>query len=263
MASIREVETAIANLIDSTVYPSGHLSPSITGTLVKIGIGYPISVQLDIDLAAGNSQVSVFPVGKSDKNSTRFQTVWKETSINSATLTVTVVGNQITIGGVVSVPQAILISLNYTNYGYQFLIADTTATIAAALAALIPGATVSGSTITLTGAVLSLRASVVVDGNLTKEVKRQDKVFVVSVFSPTPDDREVLGDAIDVLFADNYRIDFPDTFGGLIIYKAVHEMDVGEKNIIYQRDLFYSVEYPTTVHQTGTVIESTVLNLSQ
>lgn len=262
MATIRQVENSIATLVDSVVYPSGHLMPSITGNLVRIVIGYPISEQLDNDVAAGIAQIRVFPIGKSDKNTTRFPKIWNTVNISAPTLTSTVLNNTITIGGSVSVPQAVLVNLNGTLYGYSVILTDTTSTIASALAALIPGASAIANVITITGAILKLTASVVVNGQSAKEIKRQVKIFYVSIYAPTPDQRDILGDAVDVVLGNVERLDFQDTTQAIIVYKGADEIDIFEKNIIYERDLLYTVEYPTMIYQEDTVIEGIDLNLT-
>jgi phage tail sheath gpL-like len=200
--------------------------------------------------------VSIFPIGNSDKNTTRFMQYWNLVSLDTATLTATVAANQITIGGTVGTPQAVLITYNGINYGYEVLISDTTSTIAAALAALIPTATAVANVITIAGQIDSLRAVVVVSGLAALEVKRQSKLFYVSVYTPNPDFRDAIADAIDVVLGQAKRLNFPDTTQALITYKGANEQDTFEKNIIYQRDLVYTIEYPTMMYDTYTTIES-------
>jgi len=262
MATLREVQNAIKELIVTAVYPNGVTNPSITGTLVKVRVGWPLSVKLDEDVLAGNSQIRIFPIGMADKNTTRFPKIEKTVQIYTPTLTTSVVSNQIMIGGTVTLPQAILIDLNGNLYGYLVLLSDTVNTIAAALAALIPGATALANVITVTGSILKLTASVVVDGEVATEIKRQRKIFYVTIYAPTPDQRDTLGDAVDVMLGNVYRINFPDTTQAVMIFKATNEVDAFEKNIIYQRDLVYTVEYPTMKYGTATVIEGTKVNLS-
>lgn len=262
MATIREVENAIKEVVVNTVYPNGTASPSITGSLVKIRVGWPLSVKLDEDVLAGNSQIRIFPVGMGDKNVTRFQRIEHTVELFSATLFVSVVNNTITITGAVSMPQAILVNLNGQLYGYSVVDTDTLDTIASALAALIPGASALANVITVTGQLLKLTASVVVNGITATEIKRQIKIFYVSIYAPTPDNRDTLGDAVDVTLGNIERLNFDDGSQAIITYKAANEVDDFEKNIIYQRDLIYTVEYPTMVYGQTAIIEGTRLNLT-
>lgn len=262
MATIRQVEDALKAIVVNAVYPNGTSNPSIVGTLVKIRNGWPISAVLDADVLAGNSQVSIFPVGMTDKNVTKFTQIWQESSRNLATLFTAVVNNQITITGAVTVPQAILVTLNKIDYGYIVQSTDTLDTIASSIAALIPGASALANVITITGVIQSLLAVVVVTGTLALEIKRQIKLFYVSVFSPTPDIRETLGDAIETALGSSIYLQFADGTSAPIFYKGINEQDMHEKNIIYQRDLVWTIEYPSMIYSTGTEIQSIYANIN-
>jgi len=261
MATIREVENAIKSLVVQAVYPNGTSSPSITGSLVKIRVGYPISEKLDADVLAGNSQITIFPIGNSDQNTTRFPRIWHETQRNLATLTTSVNANEITIGGIVTVPQAILVTFNRVDYGYVVQADDTLETIATNIAALIPGASAAGNVITLTN-LSTVRAVVVVSGKITKELERQWKLFFISVFTPNPDFRETLSEAIRIKIAEAIWLSLPNNTNATIFFKGANEQDIFEKNIIYQRDLVYRVEYPTTITQETTAVQSIEINVN-
>jgi len=262
MATLREVQNAMKALVIAAIYPNGVTNPSITGTLVKVRVGWPLSVKLDEDVLIGNSQIRIFPIGMSDKNTTRFQRIENTVSLNAATLFTAVLTNKVTITGTVIVPQAIVINLNGESYGYSVLATDTLSTIATALAALVPGASALANVITITGPIFKLTAEVAVTGQMATEIKRQRKIFYVTIYAPTPDQRETLGNAVDVALSNVYRLNFPDTTQAVMIYKAMNEGDMFEKNIIYQRDLIYTVEYATMLYGNATVIEGIKVNLS-
>lgn len=262
MATQRQVMIEIATFVDGVIYPNGHTQPSISNNLVKISMGWPISQQLDTDVLAGNAQISVFPIGMTDKNVSRFPKVWNTVSLNTPTLTATVVGNTIDIDGTPSVPQAVLLNLNGTLYGYSVQLGDTLDNIASSLAALLPSATAVANVITVNGEILKLTASIVVDGMAAKEVKRQKEVFTISIFAPTPTIRDTLSDALDVAFESVHRINFSDTTQAIMVWRGNRTMDDYEKNIIYQQQILYTVEYPTMSYETQTVIEGIKLNLT-
>ena len=140
MATIRDVENSLKTLIVGSVYPNGTSNEPITGIgkIVKIRIGWPISESLDADLLLGNSVVSIFPVGHSDKNTTRFFWYWQKSEISSATLFVNILHNTIEITGSVTIPQAIVVIYNKVAYGYEVQATDTLDSIASNISALIP-----------------------------------------------------------------------------------------------------------------------------
>jgi len=262
MATQTQVMSEIATFVDGVVYPNGHAQASITNNLVKISIGWPISQQLDQDVLAGNAQISVFPIGMTDKNVSRFPKVWNVVRLNTPTLTTAVVNNTVDIGGIASVPQAILINLNGTLYGYSVQLGDTLDSIATGLAAIIPGATAVANLITISGEILKLTANVVVDGMAAKEVKRQTEIYTISIFAPTPTIRATLNDAIEVAFESVHRINFSDTTQAIMTYRGNRTLDDYEKNIIYEQQILYTVEYPTMSYENQTVIEGIKLNLT-
>jgi len=256
MATIRDVENAIQEIVREAIYPNGMSNPPIILNEVRIGNGWPVATQLDQDLLAGNAQITVFPVGMTDKNVTRFTQIWQESYRNLATLFINVVDNQITIDGFVTTPQAVLITLNGIDYGYEVLPTDTLNIIAANIAALIPGATSIANVITISGVIYSLRGVPVVTGSLALEYKRQIKLFYVCVFAPDYDSREILGDAVEEKLGANIYLHFADQTSAPIFYKGIEEIDANEKNIAYQRNIVWTVEYPSMIYSTGTEIQS-------
>ncbi|MDT8871602.1 hypothetical protein RAA17_12225 [Komagataeibacter rhaeticus] len=73
---------------------------------------------------------------------------------------------------------------------------DTATTIAAALAAQIPGATVSGSTITVPGAT-TLDGATGGYATAVRTARRQQQLFQVTIWSASPAARDALGTAIE------------------------------------------------------------------
>ena len=68
MADIADVSTLLSTMALNAVFPSGTSSPSVTGKSVTVGPGWPQPGSLDAEIAAGNSNVSVFPPpGASEK----------------------------------------------------------------------------------------------------------------------------------------------------------------------------------------------------
>lgn len=274
MADLVDVENALVALISQVLYPtgvSGPRAPSITGVPTVVYAGWPVSSQLDADLLAlsenpanGRMHVTVFPPKGMERNTTRFQRQWQQVAPAVQTLTMTINGQTVTVGGTVSTPQNVmlLVGAPYQPYVYAVQPTDTLATIAVALAALVPGASAAGGVITLPSSAILTAARVGATAKAIKEIRRQEKVFMICVWADTPAHRDAAVQAIDVALADLSFLAFPDTDAGRLIYKSTNVDDQQSKANLYRRDLYYTVEYGTYQVQIQTQIVATELNVS-
>ena len=263
MATIADIENTLCALLVPVIYPNGVLMPSITGSNILLTPGRPVSGVLDSQLSANASMVTVFPLHGSDKDVTKFSSkIWQQVSVNVGTLFGNISENVIIITGTVTVPQGILVTIDKVNYPYTVLISDTLDTICTNVAALIPGATASGNTITLNNGFSIASVHIIQQGQVARESKRQQKLFYVSVFSPNPTHRGIIGDAIETYLGDIERFYFADTTSAVIWYKTVNEYDSYQKQIVYQRDLVWNIEYPTMIYENATTIGDVELNLT-
>lgn len=255
MPDLSQVLTTVTLLVEQAVYPDGTSQPSVAGVQVTIEEGWPISSQLDKDIAAGNAHVSVFPTNK-ERVITKFERVFQANQQTVATLTATVSGQTVTIGGTVAVSQSVMVIVNQEysqGYGYQVLITDTLDSIASSIANLIPGATSLGPVVTISTA-FDIIARIATQYTASEELSRQDREFIITVWAPDPNIRFLLGSAIDVFFKENYRIILSDNYYGQVFYDHVEEVDMLEQQTIYRRNLFYIIQYPTTLTKTYTTI---------
>lgn len=261
MAFILQLEEHIARQIGLVVYPDGLTSPSITGNAVKVITGFPIKSELDSDLGQGISVVSVFPVGGMERNVTRYLREWTELSRPDTTIFLELVGNEITVSGAADAEQVCLVRMPDGDYSYETVSGDTLDIVATNLASSIPGATALGSVITLP---VSTGVSVFVSVYVTmgREVKRQQKVYNMFVWSPTVTSRAIIGDAIDLHFAENTRqLLLADDFYIYFFYHGTIEEDMLQKHNIFKRCLEYNVEYPTVVTKKFNTLVVTDINL--
>jgi hypothetical protein len=272
VADVADVTNTLVSLISSVIYPNGGGSPSAIGFDANIFPGWPDPSLLDANLNAipSVSSVSVYPRPE-EHNTTRFMDTWQEISRNTATLTLTAVGQNVTVGGTVpnpitSNPQNVVIFVNSVPYVYGVQQGDTTATIAAALCALIaaavPGTSVAGAAITLPALARIGALRVGITGVAVEEIRRQQKLFQIAVWSATPLARDKIAAAIDVVLAGTFFLTLPDQSAARLIYVRNLESDALQKDRLYRRDLFYSVEYPTLDVETETEITQTVLEVS-
>lgn len=252
MADLDDILGKMVTLITGIIYPNGTDHSSSTGGTVKVYEGWPIPSILESDLAAGTAHVSVFPQ-QAERNTTRRPIAFEEAHIPAATLTATVAGNVVTIGGTVTIPQAVMVIANDVGYAYQLRTGDTLAGIAASLAALIPNATADGTSITISG-VYRLSANVIVNGIACKETRRQERVIQVTVWAPTPAIRTAIVKVVDPYLGAIERFSLDDYTVARLTYRGSPITDNLQKATIYRRDLLYSVEYPTITQQTFTAI---------
>jgi len=259
MPSLDSVRTTVATMVENAVYPNGTSSPSVINVPVTVMEGFPIRTDLDITVLAGNGFVSVFETNK-ERVVTTFQRIFQPITQTPATLTATVSGKTVTIGGTVSVPQAVMVVVNDTGYGYQVLSNDTLNSIASKTAALIPGATANNNVITVSSA-YDLQANIATPYSAGEELSRVDREFMISCWTNNPTDRATLGAAIDVYMKMNYRVTLSDNFVGQVFYSHQNQIDSLEKSEIYRMDLFYIIQYPTTFIESFTTITDPFANL--
>jgi hypothetical protein len=96
--------------------------------------------------------------------------------------------------------------------------------------------------------------------NIT-EVRRQERLFQLVIWAPSPQARTAIVNVIDPLLADTIRFTLPDQSSARLIYKGSPISDIVEKANIYRRDLLYTVEYATTKLETEYTVLESVLNV--
>lgn len=260
MADLTDVQNALVGMVEQAVYPNGISQPSVAGVDVSIFPGWPIRNVLDDEMKAGNAMISVFTTNKV-KDVTKFERVFQDVQAVPVTITATVVGNVVTIGGTVSVPQAVMIVVDGVGYSYQVLITNTLDDIATALSLLIPNSIALGSTLTVDYK-KSLIARIVTQISAAEELGRQERVFQITCWCNNPTIRSLLAPPIDIFFRLQYRFVLPDGFYCHMWWDNDTETDDLEIPLIYRRDLFFRVQYATTNTQTFTTVADNVLNVT-
>jgi hypothetical protein len=173
----------------------------------------------------------------------------------------------VTISGTVTVPQNLALRINNRLYVYAVRKSDTLTTIAAALAALVAadvaGTSATGPVITIgpTGRLQAARVGGF--GTVATEVRRQERVMQISVWTNSPSLRDIISSAVDVALAQIRFLTLPDKFGARLIYKNTLVVDALQKDALYRRDLNYLVEYPTTVSEQRAAVIAPYANLNE
>lgn len=255
MADISEVQDVFAAICGVALYPNGTNAPSVLGADAIIYPGWPQPAQLDQDMAAGLVHVSVWARGDGT-NTTRYPSAWKETAPAVHTLTLAVDGNTVTVGGKVTVPQVVAVN----GQAYAVKTIDTLAKIAAALAALVQGASSAGAVLTVPTGIR--QAGVAANATITRELRRQTDSVQLSIWAPTPELRSATAKALDAAMADIRFLEMPDHSSTHIVYTRSLSTDLRENAHIYRRDLFYQVEFATTESAFATQILTTATTVT-
>lgn len=279
MADISDVEKALVSTIASILFSGSYAPGSMQASLamapwppagpgassgspvaipVKLYRGWPEAAALQTDCTAGKAHVSVFPLDGVTRDTSRFWPRAVQTASIPATVTATVVGNTVVIGGSVTAGNVVGIQFgparNPQAYAYVAQASDTLASMAAALGAKIPGATVVGSVITLPSALSLTAGSFALQPALT-EVRRQLQGFRVSAWCPTPAARDAICKLIDTGLAglrDAYGnltrfLVLPDNSTAWIKYTHTGSNDYPARDRVWRRDICYGLEFPTTL----------------
>lgn len=257
MADITDVMDALVAVIAQTLYPNGTGEQSIVGTPCSVFSGWPIPQQLDVDLAAGKVNISVWAL-PSERVTTRIDTDWRTLEVNDPTITATVNAQQITLSGMIATPQNVGAIVNGKAYVYPVQGNDSLTTIATGLASLInadvPGTASVGPVVTVPNNYPVKAARVGRNGQTIREVRRQERVFQISVWANSPEQRKAFVDAIDPVLSMTPRITLADEYMAHLSYRNSNYVDKNEKMRAYRADLMYAVEYATTQTENNTVI---------
>jgi hypothetical protein len=247
MAAQSDAEAALVQLAAAALYPNGVAAAAAINATIRIYRGWPNSSALDTDLAAGLLNLTVFPVPGATRNTTRYAPDWVPNRV-TPTLTVSVSGVTATFAGTADLGQLAGILIDGVSYVHRTATADTPAMVAATLAAAInpnPIALVSGSSVTIPSAT-TLIARTAADATNTQELRRQQQVFRITAWCPTPDLRDAACEAIDIAYAATPFLLLADGSAARLRFISTTTFDTRQDAALYRRDLLYSVEYTTT-----------------
>lgn len=255
MADQTDVAQALVAAISAAVYPNGTGAPSITGVAAVIYAGWPNAATLSADLTAGKAHVSVFPTA-TERVTQSASSDWMAQPIAPATLSLTVAANTVTVAGTPATGQNAAVLADGQPVVYAVRAGDTPTAVATGLATLLnaqrPASNV-GAVVTVPG-VRALVARVGVSGSNMRVLRRQEKVFQVSVWAASAAARDPLAAAIDVALAGAGRVALADGTSGTLRYRRSVQNDAMENATIFRRDILYAVEYAITDSASATQI---------
>lgn len=262
MADISDVEATLVALIATILglgqsyVPGTAAASSVVNAQCRIYRGWALPDSMAADMKAGIANVSVFPVPGTGRKMTRYVPEWKALPQVAATLTISKTGQDFIFSGTPGSNQVIGISVgtgvNPQTYAYRMLSTDTPASVASALAALVPGTSSNGNVL-ITNGLVNVSATLSVDQPMIREMRRQSQHVWVICWCQNPQLRDVLASAVDEglgnLMTDagtpTDQLPLPDGSSCILHYYSSHTDDQAQKAGIWRRDLRYVVEYPT------------------
>ena len=253
MAELSDVYNAVVALVAGALYPNGTTQPSAITAGVKIYPRWPNSTELDADLRAGLVHVTIYPPPNMERVTTRNPRDWVDQFKGVPTITATVSGSTVTIGGTVTAGNYVSIVCNNKAFSYVCLVTDTAQTVAAALGALVAASLpclVSGAVITIYNRT-DIAARCAAPGTIMQEVRRQNRALTVSIWAPTPQLRDATAAIVDPILAVTDFIALPDTTQAWLIYRGTNEFEDSQKAMLYRRDINIWAEYPTIITAIG------------
>ena len=267
MADFSDVMNTLVNICQDALYPAGVGAGSPLGVNFRIYRGSPTANVLDTDLQAGFQQqggrlVLVTPTDRivhiRINPRAGFARVLAPyvfapiqiTAPSTATLTATVAGDTVTLGGTIAAGQGAAVAANGFVVGATAGASDTLSTLATAIAAgLNPDipATAAGAVITIPSAT-ALKANSFVQVGTGQELAREQQGLVITIHAAGRDLRDAVGKALRAYLAGQVRFTLPDGFEDYMVSVApiCVDDDKPSKELNFTRDLYYSVQFPTT-----------------
>lgn len=263
MADMTDVADALVGIIAAAIYPNGVTQPAAGGVQAKVYQGWPEPQALKTDLAQQIAHVTVFP-SANVKITTRRQAEWQLLTAPAPTISATAGSTTVALAGTVTLPQAVCLIVDGQDFAYGLQAGDTLASIATALAAMVnvrQPASAAGAVVTIPGA-RRLAARVVANGTSAKEVAREQRVFLVSIWADCFDHREPLAKVITPVLADLIRLNMPDGTVATCEYAGSQQIDTEQMQGIFRRDISVSIEYGTIVTRTDNQVGIVQTNLA-
>lgn len=271
MADSSDVNNVLVGLLSSWLYPTGTANPSAATADIKgirIYVGWPVQDQVDADLANAICHVSVYALPV-ERNTTRYLQRWQPTLINTPTLTLTVAGQTVTVGGTIppaNNPHNAVIFVNNVPFVYPVQPTDTQAGIAAALATLIraiaPATVSSGPMVTIPMSARLGAVRIGVTGTSVKTIASQEKQFQVGIWTDTPTHRTSIATIIDPALKALTFLTLADFTRARIRSFGSRDADTAQKQSVYSRMLIYTVDYATTLQRTDTQVTQVQVNVT-
>lgn len=242
MADITDVEKSLL----------AALGPVLAGRPIRAYRGWPTPAALEADFRQGISHLSLFQRPGVSRTTTRFPRDAKPLPRTPTTLHAVTGPGTVTFSGIAGVRHVAGIAIRGRPgvpdevHAISCEEGMTSAALASAIAAMIPGATVTGSVVTVPGPG-TVEGRTDTWGATSTEIRRQEAGWQLGLWCPTPAARDDLGSVVDAALA---RMDgwlaLPDGSAGRLQATGSIVFDKGSENTAWRRDFMLQVEFPTT-----------------
>lgn len=252
MADLSDVETTLAALVETLVYPAGTNAPSINNALIRVYRGWPSQSALNADLAAGTVNITLFPDARAAQITTRYLDPPIALSPAIPTLSVSVSGQTATFAGSAGLGQLAGLLIDNAAFVHRTQSGDTPEAVAATLATYMRTqriAQLNGASLTIPGAG-SIIGRVVAVQQARIETRRQHQIIRLSCWCPTPATRDVIAAAVDQGLSQTLFLTLPDGSSARLREAGTLVFDQSQNANLYRRDLLLDVEYATTITET-------------
>lgn len=244
MADAPDIERAIGATLETAFYPLGTSQPSIISSTVSMERGWPTEAQVQKAVKTNAALISIHADKGMARDTTRYFRDFRGCA-GVPTITATISGLTITFSGTVTVGHAIAVQYAGVWFPYLVQAGDTLAGIAAALAALTPGATASGAVLTIPSGGATPQVRIVKGGTASAEVSRQRAVFRISCWAPTPELRDtVFAQLPGIIAYAGSRLTLPD--GSVATWMGQSETgpdDIPARANEWRRDVLATYEF--------------------
>lgn len=221
VTSVYDVERALVDVLAAALLPDVANTPTFRTTLtpsvamvditpvpIRIFTGYPNPDEVDALANASGCFVTVNMESGMTRTVPATRRVWKTLSNVPITLNSTVVANKVTISGTATAGQSVGIDYDRTGWTVRAQDGATPATIAASFAALIPGASATGSVVTL-NTIHEVTTNVVSDRVSFMALNRLAQCFRIDVYASDADSREAIAAMIPITMMQTSGLPMP------------------------------------------------------
>jgi hypothetical protein len=201
-------------------------------------------------LAAGNINISVFPMPETITLKTRFPAEWY--SVPAAVrLQIQQAGETATFAGEVDPGVIVGIILDDGAFQYQTQKGDNLWSVVESLGNLVRAqreAFVLNNTLYVPGARRYIvRAES--PSMATKEIRRQSEIFKISIWCATPEIRDQASALVDLTLAGMTFLTLTDGSSARLIARGGETIDRDSDASLFRRDFLYEAEFATTLTQ--------------
>jgi hypothetical protein len=262
MTDVAGVATALAFVCADLIYPTGmdNSLSSVTGRQTVIKRGWLMPTDMQGALSVRNN-IDYVTIAICDHNFAALPEPlgrpWRYGNVVPPTVSVASNGNMATITLQENSTSSGVVGLRlFMNGAWQFIAysvleADSAETVAAALAALVPGAVSNEASVTFPE-VTAIAGATAGVAPTYRILRRQAQEFRISVWTGDIEVRDKLCFILDGALAALSWLPTLDGGQALMTFRGARELDVMQVQGVYRRDLMTSVTFDTIENSSAT-----------